>query len=62
MCRTVEDFLSRRTRLLLLEAKESIKIAPVVATLMASELGRDEKWIAGQIKDYRDLAEKYILS
>ncbi|MEJ7672111.1 MAG: hypothetical protein WKF59_05255 [Chitinophagaceae bacterium] len=31
MARTVEDVLSRRTRALLLDARESIRIAPQVA-------------------------------
>ena len=35
MCMTVEDFLSRRTRQLLLNASEAIKAAPLVAKLMA---------------------------
>lgn len=62
MARTVEDFLSRRTRLLLLDAKKSIAIAPTVAELMASELGRNEKWISAQTEDFIRLARKYVLA
>ncbi len=38
MARTVEDFLARRTRVLFLDAKASIEMAPTVAKLMAKEL------------------------
>jgi glycerol-3-phosphate dehydrogenase len=47
--RTVEDVLARRTRALLLNAKASIAMAPTVAQLMASELDRDDAWVANQI-------------
>lgn len=42
MARTVEDVLARRTRALLLDAKESIRISPVVAGVMAEILKKDE--------------------
>ena len=38
MARTVEDFLARRTRMLLIDAKAAIETAPVVAKLMSKEL------------------------
>ena len=38
MARTVEDVLSRRTRALLLDARESRRIAPEVARIMAGLL------------------------
>lgn len=62
MARTVEDFLSRRTRALFLDAKESVRIAPEVARLMASELGRDQNWIDQQINTFSQLAQQYILN
>jgi len=61
MARTVEDILSRRTRSLLLDAKESIRMAPKVAELMAKELGYDKQWEENQVKDYKNLASRYIL-
>ncbi|MEO6734336.1 MAG: glycerol-3-phosphate dehydrogenase C-terminal domain-containing protein, partial [Ferruginibacter sp.] len=61
MARTVEDVLSRRTRALLLNAKESIRICPEVAKIMAKELDRDEKWIDKEIAQYTALAQQYIL-
>ncbi|MCF6350128.1 MAG: glycerol-3-phosphate dehydrogenase/oxidase [Flavobacteriaceae bacterium] len=60
--RNVEDFLSRRTRALLLDAKESIKMAPIVAKIMADELGRDKKWEEEQVKKFNKLAKGYLLN
>ncbi|MBN2616447.1 MAG: glycerol-3-phosphate dehydrogenase/oxidase [Bacteroidales bacterium] len=62
MARTVEDFLARRTRFLLLDARESIKAAPVVAKLMAEALGRRRRWQKEQVEAYTTLAGEYILS
>lgn len=61
MARNVEDVLARRTRALLLNAKASIEMAPVVAKLMAEELGRGKDWEAGQLSAYAKLACNYML-
>jgi len=61
MARTVEDVLSRRTRALLLDARESMRIAPEVAAVMADAMGKDDTWIKEQVEAYRSLAEKYLL-
>jgi glycerol-3-phosphate dehydrogenase len=61
MARTVEDFLARRTRALLLDARASRQMAPKVAALMAAELGRDKSWEEAQIKAYNALAEGYTI-
>ena len=61
MARTVEDVLSRRTRALLLDAAESVRIAPEVAAIMAAELNKDQEWIDDQVKKYKNLADQYIL-
>ena len=61
MARTVEDFLARRVRALLLDARASVKMAPVVARLMAEELGRDPAWADAQIKEFTRLARGYLL-
>jgi len=60
MARTVEDFLARRTRLLLLDARSSMEAAPVVAELMAKELGRDSGWVNAQVEAYVELARTYL--
>lgn len=61
MARTVEDVLARRTRALLLDAKESVKICSDVAHIMADELGKNNDWVAEQINDYTKLAQQYQL-
>lgn len=62
MARTVEDVLARRTRALVLNARVSIEAAPLVAKLMAAELGHDAAWQAKQIADYTTLARGYVFS
>ena len=59
MARTVEDALARRTRALFLNAHAAAEMAPAVARLLAAELGRDETWIAAQVKAFLQLAEQY---
>ncbi|WP_185857480.1 glycerol-3-phosphate dehydrogenase/oxidase [Blattabacterium cuenoti] len=59
MARTIEDVLARRFRLLFLNAKKAIDIAPRVATLMAKELSRDEKWEKSQVAAFKKLAMQY---
>jgi glycerol-3-phosphate dehydrogenase len=61
MARTVEDVLSRRTRALLLDARESIRIAPQVAAIMAIALMKDEQWKQDQVNKFTRLAEDYVL-
>jgi glycerol-3-phosphate dehydrogenase len=62
MARTVEDVLSRRTRALLLDARESIRMAEPVAAIMAKELGKDAGWVREQVAAYTKLAERYLLT
>jgi glycerol-3-phosphate dehydrogenase len=57
--RTVEDVLARRTRALFLDARESVRMAPEVAKMLARELGRDEKWQQEQIEAFNATAKNY---
>lgn len=59
MARTVEDVLARRTRALFLDARESIRIAPEVAEIMAKELKQDKEWIYKQIHTFEQVAKNY---
>ena len=61
MARTLDDILSRRTRALFLNAGAAIEMAPAVATLMAEELGTGQDWIDQQLRQFKDLASKYLL-
>jgi glycerol-3-phosphate dehydrogenase len=58
----IEDVLSRRIRLLILDANSAIQIAPKVAELMAEEMGKDHEWIKKELKDFYKLANKYIIN
>lgn len=60
MCMTVEDFLSRRTRQLLLDAQVAIEMAPLVARYLAEEMNKDEVWIQEQINNFNSVAKNYI--
>ena len=59
MCLTVEDALSRRTRALLLDADAAVASAPLVAALLAKELGKDEEWQEQQVQSFRETAAGY---
>jgi glycerol-3-phosphate dehydrogenase len=61
MAMKVEDVLARRIRILFLDAKASMEMAPKVAELMAQELGKDEVWIEDQLKDFNKLAKRYLI-
>jgi glycerol-3-phosphate dehydrogenase len=61
MARTVEDVLARRTRALFLNARAAQEMAPVVAELMAPELGWDEGARAKQLAAFRAVAANYLL-
>ena len=60
MSRTVDDALARRTRTLLLNARAAVAVAPAVAHLLATELGKDADWIEAQVRSFRKMAEQYI--
>lgn len=61
MARTVEDILARRVRILFLDAKAAIEIAPKVAEIIATELGKDLFWQEQQIKEFTSIANQYVL-
>ncbi|MFY0253681.1 glycerol-3-phosphate dehydrogenase/oxidase [Chitinophaga sp. 30R24] len=61
MARNIEDFLARRVRLLFLDAREALRIAPAVARIMAEELHKDEHWVATQISSFAEEANGYVL-
>jgi glycerol-3-phosphate dehydrogenase len=59
MARTLEDVLARHTRALFLNAEAAMAMAEPAARLLAAELGRDESWVAAQVKEFCALAEQY---
>ncbi|ADY53430.1 Glycerol-3-phosphate dehydrogenase [Pseudopedobacter saltans DSM 12145] len=61
MARSIEDVLARRLRLLFLDAKAAVEIAPKVAQLMASEMGYGKEWETQQVNNFNAIASNYIL-
>jgi glycerol-3-phosphate dehydrogenase len=61
MARTIDDVLARRLRILFLDARVSIEMAPKVASIMAAELKRNSDWERQQVKEYGEIASSYIL-
>jgi glycerol-3-phosphate dehydrogenase len=57
---SVEDVMSRRTRALLLDARESEKIAPEIASVMADELGFDSSWETSELEKFAILVKNYL--
>ncbi|HXF15162.1 MAG TPA: glycerol-3-phosphate dehydrogenase/oxidase [Terriglobales bacterium] len=62
MARTIEDVLARRMRALFLNARAALDMAPIVAELMAGELGWTPDVRDRQLKEFRDTAKNYVLS
>ena len=61
MALTVEDILARRVRLLFLDARVAVEIAPEVARIIARELGYNQAWIEEQVREFTALSKHYIL-
>jgi glycerol-3-phosphate dehydrogenase len=58
--RTVEDFLARRSRLLFLDARAAIKLAPAVADILQKELHWTNEQKEAQLTSFIQLAQQYI--
>ena len=61
MARTVEDFLGRRIRLLLLDTRAAMYASKMVSEIMAEEFGYDKHWAHTQEQDFLTLANTYII-
>lgn len=62
MAMTVEDVLARRLRAIFLDARSAIEVAPVVASIMAREMGKDKAWEEAQVNNFITLANGYLLT
>ncbi|SFC84714.1 glycerol-3-phosphate dehydrogenase/oxidase [Algibacter pectinivorans] len=60
MARTLDDVLARRVRILFLDAKAAIEVAPLVASILATELGKNETWEKEQIASFINIARYYM--
>lgn len=61
MAMHLEDMLSRRMRILILDAKAAIEMAPKVVQIMAQEMGKDKSWEESELTDFNKIAKKYII-
>ncbi|WP_299102925.1 glycerol-3-phosphate dehydrogenase/oxidase [uncultured Winogradskyella sp.] len=61
MARSIEDVLARRVRVLFLDAKAAIEMAPMVGELLRSELNETNDWKSAQISEFIEIADQYIL-
>lgn len=58
----VEDVLSRRIRMLILDAQAALDSAEKVAQVMATVLNKDQSWIDAELEDFRKTATKYLIN
>lgn len=61
MAERLEDVLARRTRLLFLDAKAAIDIAPKVAEVIKEELQWTDQKVQEEIKDFTRVAQNYLI-
>ena len=62
MAITLEDMLARRSRALFLNSKETLKIAPEVAKIMAKHLNKKQDWVDDQLKAFTEVAQHYLIA
>ncbi|RZL40571.1 MAG: glycerol-3-phosphate dehydrogenase/oxidase [Pedobacter sp.] len=60
MAETVEDILSRRLRVLFIDANVAIEMSRKVASILAKELQADKDWEDNQVEIFNNLASGYI--
>ena len=61
MAINLDDIMSRRSRCLFLNIKESVSIAPKVVKIMAKELSKNNEWEEDQLKQFYKLTKLYSI-
>jgi glycerol-3-phosphate dehydrogenase len=61
MAITIEDILARRIRLLFLDAHAALQAAPIVASIMMTQLNKDESWVKNELDHFFALAQRYMI-
>ncbi len=61
MARTIDDVLARRTRALFLDVDAALACAPLVAPLLAAELGRNDAWQREELSTFAGIAGRVRL-
>lgn len=56
----LEDILARRTRVLFLDAAETIRISRNVAEFMAKHMDKDEEWVNREVEEFNEIAKAYL--
>jgi glycerol-3-phosphate dehydrogenase len=60
MAMRLEDVLARRLRVLFLDARVALEIAPSVARFMAQRMQKDESWVEAELSAFRETAKHYL--
>lgn len=60
MAETIEDILSRRLRVLFIDARAAMEMAPAVAAILSKALHTDKDWEQQQVEIFNNLASNYI--
>ena len=60
MAMTLEYVMSRRTRSLFLDARESLKISPKVLEIMAKEMKKNIDWIKNESANFEKRVKTVI--
>jgi glycerol-3-phosphate dehydrogenase len=60
MAMTLEDVLARRLRLLFLDTRIAMEVAPAVTRLMAIKMGKDAAWEKQQVENFLKIAKGYL--
>ena len=60
MAETIEDVLSRRLRVLFIDAQAAIEMSTTIASILAKELQADKDWEINQVEIFNKLASGYI--
>ncbi|GGI29161.1 glycerol-3-phosphate dehydrogenase/oxidase [Pedobacter mendelii] len=60
MAETVEDILSRRLRVLFIDASAAMEMSKIVASILAKELHTDKDWENNQVDIFNKLASGYL--
>lgn len=61
MAMRLEDVIARRVRALFLDARETQRLLPEIAQIMAEELHKDADWIKNEIKHTEQILKTYLL-
>ncbi len=59
MARTIDDVLARRVRLLYIDAREALRVAPEVAQVIARERNLPQSWVDSQVLEFDSIARNF---